>query len=88
MLSSKPDPLIKHISELEQRRYQYLLTKRYDEFTSLCHPDLRYIHTSGKVDDFLGYTGKCQAGFYQYSVADLYPPQIKTPCQRNKKLAK
>lgn len=59
------------ISALENLRYQYLLKEQYDKFTALCHSDLTYVHTSGKVDDFLGYTEKCKQGFYKYTKAKL-----------------
>ena len=59
------------LSTLEQQRYQHLLNAQYDDFAALCHPQLRYVHSSGKVDDFAGYIGKCQNGFYQYQRADL-----------------
>lgn len=59
------------IIELEKLRYQYLLNEQYDQFEALCHPQLMYVHTSGKVDDFEGYTSKCNQGFYKYSKAEL-----------------
>lgn len=66
------DPSIKNqIIELEHLRYQYLLNEQYDQFEALCHPQLMYVHTSGKADDFAGYTSKCHQGFYKYSKADL-----------------
>ena len=59
------------IAKLEHLRYQYLLNAQYPEFTALCHPELMYVHTSGKVDDYMGYTGKCNQGFYTYTKAEL-----------------
>lgn len=67
----------KDIAELEQRRYQHLLAGQYDEFRALCHPQLRYVHSSGKVDDYAGYTSKCDQGFYEYRVADLVVENVQ-----------
>ena len=68
--------VIEQVTQLENLRYQYLLNAQYDQFTALCHPELMYVHTSGKVDDFKGYTGKCQQGFYQYRKAELLIERI------------
>lgn len=59
------------IAELEKLRYQYLLDGNYVAFANLCHPQLSYVHSSGKLDDFAGYTSKCLNGFYQYDNVDL-----------------
>lgn len=59
------------IHDLELLRFQFLLKRDYESFKNICHPDLSYIHTSGKVDNFSGYIGKCLAGFYQYQKVDL-----------------
>lgn len=60
-----------HISQLEHLRFQHLLNQDYEAFKSLCHPQLTYTHTSGKVDDYEGYLGKCFAGFYTYHHVQL-----------------
>lgn len=59
------------IANLEHRRFHHLLNQDYEAFKNLCHPKLTYTHTSGKVDDFEGYLGKCFAGFYHYHRVDL-----------------
>lgn len=71
MQTSDKDKLIEEITHLENLRYQYLLTEQYDKFVELCHPDLRYTHTNGLVDDFDGYTTKCLQNYYKYIQVQL-----------------
>lgn len=70
-MNANEQDIRKTIIELEHLRYQHLLDGEYDKFTNLCHPELVYVHTSGKEDDFSGYTSKCNQGFYQYQKAEL-----------------
>ncbi|PNK59488.1 nuclear transport factor 2 family protein [Psychrobacter sp. FDAARGOS_221] len=54
------------INELEQQRFDYLINKQYDQFEKLCDPQLRYVHSSGKIDDLTSYMYKLRHGYYNY----------------------
>ncbi|MUG32345.1 MULTISPECIES: nuclear transport factor 2 family protein [Psychrobacter] len=64
------------ISELEQQRFNYLLNKQYDEFAALCDADLRYVHSSGAMDDLSSYLQKLKSGFYEYQQLDYDINQV------------
>ncbi|GAA4417039.1 hypothetical protein GCM10011450_10670 [Advenella faeciporci] len=42
------------VRELEKQRFNFLVNKKHDQFARLCNKDLRYVHTSGTVDDVSG----------------------------------
>lgn len=55
-----------HIRELEKQRFNYLINKQFDDFSALCHQDLRYVHSGGTVDDLPSYLAKLRSGYYYY----------------------
>lgn len=54
------------INQLEQKRFNLLLNKQYDEFKAMCDDDLRYVHSSGGIDDLTSYMAHLESGFYEY----------------------
>ncbi|WP_445115347.1 nuclear transport factor 2 family protein [Acinetobacter sp. WZC-1] len=59
------------IQTLENLRCTALSEKDYDRFKSLCHPDLIYIHTSGKIEHLEEYYQKLCSGFYRYEAIEF-----------------
>ncbi|WP_019672017.1 nuclear transport factor 2 family protein [Psychrobacter lutiphocae] len=58
--------MLQRINELEQQRFNFLINKEYDAFAELCDPELRYVHSSGKIDDLDSYLKKLKLGYYNY----------------------
>lgn len=58
------------VRELEKQRFNCLINKQYEQFAALCNEDLRYVHTSGTVDDLPAFMKKLQAGYYDYQDID------------------
>jgi uncharacterized protein (TIGR02246 family) len=58
------------IRQLEDERYQAILSGDLAAFSSLCHPDLIYTHSNGERDTLETYLEKCKAGFYRYHAID------------------
>ncbi|MFC9764483.1 nuclear transport factor 2 family protein [Rhodococcus jostii] len=54
------------IRELEDVRYNAVVSQDYDTFEALCHPDLAYSHSSGDTDTLETYLAKVRSGFYVY----------------------
>ena len=54
------------IRELEDVRYDAVVSQDYSAFESLCHPDLAYSHSSGDTDTLESYLEKIRSGFYVY----------------------
>lgn len=54
------------IHDLEQARFQALLSKDFHTFENLCHTDLVYSHSNGERDTLGSYIEKCLAGKYLY----------------------
>ena len=68
MNASQHDPdLIRH---LESARYRALVEGDYETVADLCHPELRYTHSTGVVDSRESYLAKCLAGHYDYQRID------------------
>lgn len=55
------------ILDLERQKSQALMQQDYDLFKSLCHPDLIYVHSSGKVDSLHDYYQKLCNQVYLYT---------------------
>ncbi len=55
------------ILDLERQKSQALMQQDYDLFKSLCHPDLIYVHSSGKVDSLQDYYQKLCNQVYLYT---------------------
>ena len=58
------------IKYLENLRFNSLIRKEYEEFSSLCDHNLRYVHTSGTVDDLSNFLNKLNSGYYDYQQID------------------
>ena len=59
------------VRELEKLRFNSLINKEYDQFSSICHEHLRYVHTSGTVDNLSSFMNKLKAGYYDYQKIDF-----------------
>jgi ketosteroid isomerase-like protein len=58
------------IRELEDRRYDAVVSRDFDGFAMLAHPELAYTHSSGDTDTLESYLEKCRSGFYVYHRID------------------
>ncbi|MDV7495236.1 nuclear transport factor 2 family protein [Acinetobacter baumannii] len=58
------------VREMEKQRFNSLINKQYDHFAAMCDQNLRYVHTSGTVDDLSAFMNKLQAGYYDYQHID------------------
>lgn len=59
------------IKELEKQRFNHLINKEYEQFAAMCDPDLRYVHSSGAIDNLSSYMEKLNSGYYDYQEMDL-----------------
>ena len=58
------------IRDLEDARFNAIVTGEFDAFAELSHPDLRYTHSNAVVDTLDSYLAKCRDGFYVYHSVD------------------
>jgi uncharacterized protein (TIGR02246 family) len=58
------------IRSLESQRFQAVIDGDFDQFASLAHPDIAYVHSSGTVDSLDSYLKKCRSGYYVYQSID------------------
>lgn len=58
------------IRTLEKQRFKYLIDKQYQQFANICDNNLRYIHTSGTVDNLSSFMNKLNTGYYDYQKID------------------
>jgi hypothetical protein len=58
------------IRKLEEQRFEAIVQRDFDQFVSLAHPDLVYVHSSGVVDSLAQYLEKCRSGYYVYQSID------------------
>ncbi|ENW48662.1 hypothetical protein F917_02534 [Acinetobacter baumannii NIPH 67] len=58
------------VREMEKQRFNSLINKQYDDFAAMCDQHLRYVHTSGAVDDLSAFMNKLHAGYYDYQHID------------------
>ena len=58
------------IRELENRRFEAIVTRDFGSFAELAHPDLAYTHSNGALDTLDSYLAKCESGFYVYHRID------------------
>ncbi|OUY06239.1 nuclear transport factor 2 family protein [Acinetobacter populi] len=58
------------VRKMEKNRFNSLINKQYDHFAAICDQNLRYVHTSGAVDDLSSFMNKLQAGYYDYQQID------------------
>lgn len=54
------------IREIEKKRFDSLIDKHYEKFANMCDTNLRYVHTSGTVDNLAAFMTKLRAGYYDY----------------------
>ena len=54
------------VRDLEDARFNAIVTGEFDAFAELSHPDLRYTHSNAVVDTLDSYLAKCRDGFYVY----------------------
>ena len=54
------------VRELEDARFNAIVTGEFDAFAELSHPDLRYTHSNAVVDTLDSYLARCRDGFYVY----------------------
>ncbi|MBM9467835.1 nuclear transport factor 2 family protein [Nakamurella leprariae] len=64
MITAAQDEAV--IRELEDRRYDAMVAGDFVTFRELCHPDLRYTHSTAITDTVESYLEKCTTGFYDY----------------------
>jgi ketosteroid isomerase-like protein len=58
------------IRELENRRFEAIVTRDFGGFAELAHPDLAYTHSNGALDTLDSYLAKCESGRYVYHRID------------------
>lgn len=58
------------IRALEKKRFDCLIQKRFDEFSTMCDNNLRYVHTSGTVEDLTAFITNLRVGYYDYQSID------------------
>lgn len=62
--------VIEQVKQAEKTRFQALMEKNYDAFEGLCDPELRYVHSSAKIDDLSSYMQKLKAAYYIFQTVD------------------
>ena len=55
-----------HIREMEDRRFDAIVTGDFDTFARLCDERLTYTHSDGVRDTLASYVTACRDGFYDY----------------------
>lgn len=58
------------ITTLETERYRAMVVGDYAGFARLCHPGLRYVHSTAEIDTLDSYLAKCLSGHYDYRRID------------------
>lgn len=65
-----PNPVHAEIQNLENRRYDAVLSQNFDTLAGLCHADLIYGHSGGNHDSLDEYLGKLRTGALRYEHID------------------
>jgi len=58
------------VQALEKERFEAIVDGRWEDFASICHPELRYTHATGVVDSRSTYLHKLYGGHYDYRYID------------------
>jgi ketosteroid isomerase-like protein len=69
-LAQPTSPAHALIQDLENKRYEAVLTRDFDTLESLCHTELVYGHTGGNRDSLDTYLAKLRTGTLQYHRID------------------
>lgn len=59
------------IEQLETARFSALTSRDFESLTRLCHPQMRYTHSTGHTDTCATYIDRCRSGFYTYDRVDF-----------------